>query len=142
MTNIENTTYITRNLVPDSKRTQVVDDLFGIHFPQRIEPLVFAVAEEMGHEYRGGLWKFQTLSNGGFYMSPDFDGLFTVSCENGFSGPMSADALGIAACLYAYSYISFTDNQALAELCARHFHLLRDYMLEHPEVRSILAAID
>jgi len=142
MTNTENTTSITRNLVPDHERTKIVAELFGIHFPQRIEPLVFAVAEEMGHEYRGGLWKFQTLSNGGFYMSPDFDGMFTVSCENGFSGSMSADALGIAACLYAYSYISFTDNQALAELCARHFHLLREYALDHPEVRGIMAATD
>ena len=142
MTNTENITSITRNLVPDNKRTKIVADLFGIDFPQRIEPLVFAVAEEMGHEYRGGLWKFFALSNGGFYMSPDFAGLFTVSCENGFSGSMSADALGIAACLYAYSYISFTDNQALAELCARHFHLLREYALDHPEVRGIMAAID
>jgi hypothetical protein len=142
MTNIENTTYITRNLVPDNQRMQVVDDLFGIHFPQRIEPLVFALAEEMGHEYRGGLWKFYTLSNGGFYMSPDFDGLFNVSCENGFNGPMSADALGITACLYTYSHLSFTDNEALAELCARHYHWLRDFMLEHAEVRNILAAID
>lgn len=142
MTITEHTTSITRNLVPDNERTQIVADLFGIHFPQRIEPLVFAVAEEIGYEYRGGLWKFHTLSNGGFHMSPDFDGLFTVSCENGFSGAMSADALGITACLYSYSYISFTDNQALAELCARHFHLLREYALDHLEAGGIMAAID
>jgi hypothetical protein len=55
---------------------------------------------------------------------------------------MSADALGISSCLYAFSYISFTDNQALAELCARHFHLLREYALDHPEAVSIMAAID
>jgi len=135
-------TIITRDLVPDEERTQIVAVLFGIHFPRRIEPLVFSLAEEMGHEYRGGLWKFFTLSNGGFYMSPDFDGLFTVSCENGFSGPMSADALGITACLYAYSHLSFTDNEALAEVCARHYHWLREYALDHPEAGGILAAID
>jgi len=133
---------ITSNLVPDRERMNIVAELFGIHFPMRIEPLVFALAEEMGHEYRGGLWKFFTLSNGGFYMSPDFDGLFTVSCENGFSGPMSADALGITACLYAYSHLSFTDNEALAEVCTRHFHWLREYALDHPEAGGILAAID
>jgi hypothetical protein len=142
MTSTENTETITRNLVPDNERTKIVDDLFGIHFPKRIEPFVFAMAEEMGHEYRGGLWQFYTLSNGGFYMSPDFDGIFNVSCENGFSGPMSAEALGITACLYVYSHLSFTDNEAFAELCARHFHWLRDYMLEHVEARNILAAID
>jgi len=135
-------TAITSNLVPDRERMNIVAELFGIHFPMRIEPLVFALAEEMGHEYRGGLWKFYTLSNGGFYMSPDFDGMFTVACENGFSGPMSADALGITACLYAYSHLSFTDNEALAELCARHYHWLREYALDHPEAGGILAAID
>ena len=36
MTITENTTSITRNVVPDNKRTQVVAELFGIHFPQRI----------------------------------------------------------------------------------------------------------
>jgi hypothetical protein len=30
----------------------------------------------------------------------------------------------------------------LAELCARHFHLLREYALDHPEAGSIMAAID
>jgi len=133
---------ITCQLVPDNQRMNVVADIFGLHFPMRIEPFVFAMAEEMGHEYRGGLWKFYTLGNGSFYMAPDFDGNFTVSCENGFSGPMSADALGITACLYTYSHLSFSDNEGLAEVSNRHYHLLREYMFEHPEVDAILRAID
>ena len=118
---------ITRNLVPDHERIKFAADMFGVNFPLRLEPYIYAVAGNLAKEYRGGYWQFYTLSNGGFYMWPDFDGQFTVSCENGFSGPMSEEALGIMACLYAFSHLSFTDNQALAELCAEQFHLLREY---------------
>ena len=133
---------ITSNVVPDSERVEFTADLFGVHFPMKLEPYIYAVASNLAKEYRGGYWQFHTLSNCGFYMSPDFDGMFTVSCENGFSGPMSADALGITACLYAYSHLSFTDNETLAEVCTRHFHWLREYALDHAEVRGIMAAID
>jgi len=54
---------------------------------------------------------------------------------------MTADALGIVACLYAYSNLSFGDGE-FAQTCAEHYHLLREYMFEHPEVQLILAAID
>jgi hypothetical protein len=54
---------------------------------------------------------------------------------------MTADALGIVACLYAYSNLSFGDG-AFAETCANHYHLLREFAMEHAEVRSILRAID
>lgn len=133
---------ITRQLVPENQRMKVVSNLFGLHFPMRIEPLIFAMAEEIGHEYRGGLWQFFQTSNGAFFMTPDFEANFTVSCENGFSGPMSADALGITSCLYCYSHLSFSDNEGLAEVCTRQYHLLREYMFEHAEVASILRAID
>lgn len=136
------TNTITRQQVADEQRSNITAELFGSYFPMRIEPLIFALAEEMGHEYRGGLWQFYRLSNGAFYMAPDFYGKFTVSCENGFEGPMSADALGITACLYAYSHLSFSDQQDFAEMCAQQYHWLREYMFEHAEVRGILAAID
>jgi len=38
--------------------------------------------------------------------------------------------------------MSFSDIRDFAETCAEQFHLLRDYMLEHPEVQGILEAID
>jgi hypothetical protein len=55
---------------------------------------------------------------------------------------LSADALGITACLYAYSHLSFNRRDGLAELCAEQFHLLREYALDHPEAGGIMAAID
>ena len=113
---------------------------FGDDFPFRIEPFIFSMAGNLSEDYTGGYWHFYELSNGAFYMSPDSDKPFQVSCMNGYEGKLSADAFGITVCLYAYSNLSFSEE--LAESCAEQYHLLREYMLEHPEVRGILAAID
>ena len=134
-------TTITRQLVKDSDRVNHTAGIFGVHFPMRLEPFVYSVTDSLASEYNGGYWEFYSLSNGGFYMAPVSDRIFHVSCDNGFEGNLSADALGITACLYAYSHISFSDDD-FAGTCAQQYHLLREYMLEHAEVRGILGAID
>ncbi len=128
---------ITSQCIKEEDRSQ---NLFGIHFPMTLEPVIYTFAERLAEKYCGGYWNFYELSNGGFYMAPDTDNIFPVISDNGYEGNMSADALGITACLYAYSHLSF--GSAIAELCAEHYHLLRDFMLDHDEARSILAAID
>ena len=132
---------VTRKLVPDDQRMAVTERLFGIHFPLRLEPVVFGITEKMATEYNGGYWSFFQLSNGGFYMSPSSDSVFRVACENMFEGDLSADALGITACLYAYSHLSFS-NGRFARVSACHYHRLREFMFEHPEVKAILGATD
>lgn len=112
--------------------------LFGIHFPMIIEPTVYMFAERLSEDYHGGYWHFHSLDNGGFYMAPDGD--YRIISDNGFTGTMSGDAFGITSCLYAYSHLSF--GAELSKLCGRHYHLLRDFALEHAEARDILAAID
>ena len=67
----------------------------------RLEPTIYHITSLIAEDYNGGYWKFYTLNNGGFYMSPEFDEPFNVCCENGFEGELSADTLGIATCLYA-----------------------------------------
>ncbi|MDP1927573.1 MAG: antirestriction protein [Thiobacillus sp.] len=134
-------TTITRHQLEIDRRISHTAALFGVHFPMQLEPYVYSVTSELANEYHGGYWQFYTLSNGGFYMAPNADQMFRVSCENGYEGDLSSDALGIAACLYAYSHLSFADD-AFAETCAEQYHLLRDYMLEHAEARGILGAID
>ena len=134
-------TTVTRQPVPEHQRINITGKLFGLYFPFSLEPFVFSLTEGMSRDYRGGYWEFYTLSNGGFYMAPKNNGPFHVSCENGFEGTLSADALGITVCLYAYSHLSFSDGE-LAETCAEQYHWLRDYMLEQGEVRQILRAID
>ena len=132
---------IANTVVPESQRMNVVDKLFGIQYVLALEPAVFRFAEKLAQKYKGAYWTFHTLGNGGFYMAPRSDTLFAVSCENGFEGKLSADALGIAACMYAYSHLSFGDDE-FAEICADQYHLLREYLFQHPEAKQILRAID
>ena len=128
---------VTRELVPEDQRLAITEKLFGMAFPLQLEPVVYGITDRMAQEYSGGYWDFYTLSNGGFYMAPAEDRVFHVKCQNMYQGDLSADALGITACLYAYSNLSFS----LSDI-ARHYHLLREYSMEHAEVRAILAATD
>lgn len=133
---------ITSQQVSDKLRIQHTSDLFGIRFPLNIELAVYSIAGNIASDYNGAYWEFYALSNGGFYMAPCSGQSYQVSCENGYEGTLSADALGITACLYAYSHLSFSSNPAFAEICANHYHWLRAYMLEHTEASKILGAID
>ncbi|MGJ0484802.1 MAG: antirestriction protein [Methylomicrobium sp.] len=133
---------ITRKVVPEHQRIHHTTDLFGLDFPLHVEPLIYNLTDHLAEAYKGGYWEFYALSNGGFYMALLSNTPFQVSCENGFGGELSADALGITVCLYAYSQLSFGAESRLATTCARQYHWLRDYMLEHPEARAILRAID
>ena len=132
---------ITNIIIPEPDRMAFVDKLFGINFPMRLEPTIYDMAGRLASEYRGGYWEFYALSNGGFYMAPRASTSFDVSSDNGFEGQLSADALGIAVCLYAYSHLSFGDGR-LAETCAEQYHLLREYVFEHTEAKAILRATD
>lgn len=135
-------TKITRQQVSEKLRIQHTANLFGIRFPLNIEPAVYSIAGNIAFEYNGAYWEFYALSNGGFYMAPCSDNPYQVSCENGYEGKLSADALGITACLYAYSHLSFSSNPAFAEICANQYHWLREYMLQHSEASKILGAVD
>jgi hypothetical protein len=118
-----------------------VDRLFGLAYVLKLEPTVFNMAGMLAPAYDGAYWEFITLSNGGFYMAPRGENTYDVSCENGFEGKLTANALGLAACLYAYSSLSF-DGDAFADLCATQYHLVREYMFQHHEAESIARAID
>lgn len=118
-----------------------MERLFGIHFPLQIEPTIFGITERMAEDYHGGYWDMFTLSNGGFYISLAENRVYHVKCDNRFEGDLSADALGITATLYAYSHLSFS-NGRFGRVSACHYHRLREYMFEHPEVRNILSATD
>jgi hypothetical protein len=50
--------------------------------------------------------------------------------------------LGITACLYAYSHLSFAGPDAFADVCNYIYHRLREYVMEHPEATVILGATD
>ena len=132
----------TCNAVTTHRRTPVTAELFGLNFPMKLEPLIFNLTDHISDNYAGGYWDFYILSNGGFYMSPRHDEPFNVSCENGHEGQLSGDALGIVVCLYAYSHLSFRGRNGFDEVCAEHYHRLREFALDHSESRSIFSAID
>ncbi|MFT3962236.1 antirestriction protein [Propionivibrio sp.] len=134
-------TIVTAQLVPESKRLDVADRHFGIRFPLQFEPMVYRFAEQLAESYTGGYWQFYTLSNGGFYMAPDSEESFSVVADNGYSGKFSADALGITACLYAYSNLSFSEDN-FGRRCAKNYGRLLNFALKHPEASAIRAAID
>ena len=134
-------TTISRQLVADDQHTNLTADLFGVYFPLQLEPFVYAITSKLSEDYSGGYWHFYQLGNGGFYMAPDSDGQFQVVSENGHECFMSGGALGITACLYAYSHLSFGQGD-FADVCGRHYHLLREFMFEHAEASDILRAID
>jgi hypothetical protein len=132
---------VTRELVPEARRMAVTGKYFGLHFPLQIEPTVYGITARMAEDYSGGYWQYWTLSNGGFYMAPSGEHVYRVKCDNLFEGDLSADALGITACLYAYSHLSFSDGR-FARVCAAHYYHLRSYAMQHPEVTAILGATD
>ena len=132
---------ITRCTLAEGERADFVHALFGLNFPLRLEPTIFAIADRLAEDYNGGFWVFHALGNGGFFMAPDVDHGYEVSCDNGFEGTMSSDALGITACLYAYSHLSFGEG-SFAVICAEQYHHVRDYAMDHHEAGAILAAGD
>jgi hypothetical protein len=135
------TAIITCTLVPEHQRTNLTADLFGPYWPLQLEPFIYSIASQLSEDYSGGYWQFFTLSNGGFYMNPDSTGRFQVISLNGNEALMSADALGITACLYAFSHLSFGQGD-FAETCAQHYHQLRDFIFAHAEASNILRIID
>jgi hypothetical protein len=108
----------------------------------RLEPVIYGITERMAPDYHGGYWQFYTLDNGGFYMAPEGDQVYQVRCMNHWAGTLGAQALGISATLYGFSHCSFSPKKEVGQLFARHYHLLREFMFTHPEVASILRAID
>ena len=93
-----------RELLSDDRRIALPAKLFGPSaFPFKVEPTIFNMAGLLAADYRGGFWDMYQLSNGGWYMSPVSEGSFMVTSQNGYSGEMSADALGITACLFAFT---------------------------------------
>ena len=135
------TNIVTSKIVPESQRMNVADKHFGIRFPLVVEPMVYQFATQLAPAYSGGYWIFYLLSNGGFFMAPKLDKSFKVNADNGFSGTMSAEALGITVCLYAFSNLSFGEGK-FGEICGEHYHWLFEFAMSHPEAAAIRAAID
>jgi hypothetical protein len=112
---------------------------FGIHM-LTVEAKIYDLLRQFAKAYGGGEWTFYELSNGGFFMTPP-EGTYRLFVPgNGYEGEMSAEAAGIAVCLFCFSLLSFENRRT--EMFSNHFHWLRDYAVIHPEAAKIFAAID
>ena len=124
--------------VPEHARIGTLPRHFGSRM-MAFEGKVYDLMGEFVADYDGAFWDFYQLSNGGFYMAPKMPSVRFSVPTNGFDGTLSADAAGIAVCLFALSHLSFDRD---GEVFSRHFHWLRDFALGHAEAGQIFAAID
>jgi hypothetical protein len=136
----QNPSPVSASLVAEGDRLSFLPRFFGECLMLRGESTVYSFMNHLSEDYSGGFWNFYTLSNGGFYMAPDYNNPMRVSVNgNGFEGELSADAAGIVANLFALSHLAAkTENDRIIEL----YHLLREFAFDHPESRKILMAID
>lgn len=130
--------------VTDENRISFWPQQFG-SIPQWItlEPRIFGRMDRLCDNYRGGIWHFHTLSNGGAFMSPEAensDEAWTLFNDmNGNGSEMSAEAAGIAACLIEYSHHACRTE---CDAMTAHYYRLRDYALNHAECNAIMHIID
>jgi Antirestriction protein len=130
---------ITSQVVPLHERMRTLPTHFGSRM-MILEHSVYEFMCELAVSYKGGLWEFYELSNGGFYMAPVIEEPLNVVSSNGFDDVMSADAAGITACLFAFSHLSF--NWPADGVFSDHFHWLREFAMDHAQANLIFAAID
>lgn len=144
---------IHQTLLNARQRIDYPAKLFGHQFPFVLEPNIFHMAAMLSADYKGGFWQFYALSHGGFYMAPEetetaqtteTSKTFRLSAPNGYEGTLSANAMGITACLYAYSHLSMSHRYSsdFAQVCAVQYHLLREFAMGHAEEAAIWRAID
>jgi hypothetical protein len=126
-------------LVSEHARIGTLPRHFGAHM-MLVEDMVYGFMRRFVSSYDGGLWNFYELSNGGFYMAPTGGPVQFSVHSNDFDDTLSADAAGIAVCLFAFSHLSFQRPQT--DVFTLHFHRLRDFALNHKEAALIFAAID
>ncbi|WP_446028224.1 antirestriction protein [Lelliottia amnigena] len=134
---------ISATVVVDEQRIDFWPQNFG-SIPQWItlEPCIFGWMDRLCADYRGGIWNFSTLNNGGAFMAPESEhdekwAMF--NSMNGNGAELTGEAAGIVACLMTYSHHACrTECDAMTE----HYYRLRDYALNHPECSAIMYLID
>ena len=111
----------------------------------QFEAAVYTVMRDICPIYRGGMWDFCRLSNGGAYMRWD-ESIEKVDVRvntNGYEGRMSPQAASIVAQLLVLSSMTFQHNGRVnGEVLIERFYQLREFACEHAEAGEILAAID
>lgn len=146
MTDVQIPSPIVATRVPEADRLRFLPTYFGPSMLRMLrgEALVFGWMDRLCPAYQGGFWHFYTLSNGGFYMAPEQDGLMQIEVDgNGFAGELSADAAGIIATMFALNQLcAELAGTADADALIDRYHHLGAFASEHAEAAMIYRAID
>ena len=140
ITNEDSVVSIQSTIIPSLQRAQTLPAYFPHTFIV-MESAAYRFADVLCKEYSGAYWEFHSLSNGGFYMSPDLKDMLRVEVPfgNAYLGQMSADAFGIVVCLYVYSALA-EEHPAVG--FDDYYWSLRDFADGHKEASAIYGAID
>ena len=131
---------ITATPIPDSESFEFLPKFFGEGLEVRGELQVYQFVERISGGRGTQDWNFYMLSNGGFFMAPDWDEAVhaTWSC-NGFNDMLSPDAVGIFSTLLAIHLLA---SELQDERLVSHYYKLLDFAAVHPEATKIFRAID
>lgn len=123
----------------DEDRLDFLPNNVGKHF-LRYENLTYDFMRKACKDYSGGFWDYQTLSNGGFYMTFQTDKkLRLVWPDNYFDDEMSADAASICIGLMTQNAFAW---HVEPEKFTDKYHALLDYAAQHKEAGLIYAFIN
>jgi len=100
-----------RTLIPESQRIHHTAQLFGVHFPLRLEPTVYAIAGNLCPITPAAIGTSTLWTTTPSIWPPAPIGPFRLISPNGYQGDLSPDAFGITICLFAYSNLCFGTNQ-------------------------------
>jgi hypothetical protein len=134
---------VTAKAVPETHRLSFLPEFFGERLMLKGESMIYQQAELLSLDYKGGLWTFYKLSNGGCYLAPETDTRFNVFVHgNDYEGEVSADAFGVIVTLFVFGALCWIDNETLREKFSDHYHQLRAFAMDHAEAGAIFRAID
>lgn len=139
---------ITATEIEGQERYALLNKVAGVN-ATCLQGAIFNVLAWLSETYRkaeylkgtsGRTWRTFVLSNGGFYMAPATQTQFKVSVEcNYHTSVMSADAVGVTACLFAFGQLAeITMESRFVELR----NALYAWAAAHPEWPKIRGAID
>lgn len=125
---------ITATVVAENDRLNFFPKHFSPRLMMKGESLIFVFMRHLASNYKGGMWDFYELSNGGFYLAPKCESL-DLSV-----GTMSGDAAGIIATMFALNRMLCDGEQC--EKLRDNYYRLRDFAYQHDQAVLIHRAID
>ncbi|MFT0547022.1 antirestriction protein [Allopusillimonas ginsengisoli] len=141
---------VTYSQVPESERQVFLPTFFGNHYLKG-EMLVYAWAEKLLPEYRGGFWNYYKLSNGGFFIahSTSKEQVEIRVDTNGYRGQLTPISAGVVVTLFALNHLIAELAQRgtrasldLSDKLTDHYYQLRDFIESLPDASEVYGAID